>query len=71
MNVVASYINKTFFFSSNILAFFDKKFSNIIAILSLLFLFSCSDRSCIDANDFGEYKTEYLTVKPDIGNQCT
>ncbi|MFT4718666.1 MAG: hypothetical protein ACI9IL_001003, partial [Rickettsiales bacterium] len=51
--------------------FFTKKSFNAISLFLLLFLFSCSDKSCIEANDFGEYETEYLTVNSGVDLNCS
>lgn len=44
----------------------------IMSLLFLsLFITSCSDQGCIDAEDFGEYKTQTLTVLSNVnGSSC-
>ena len=59
MNIASAYcyIKNTLPTSSPELSlFFTKKRLNTILLFLLLFLFSCSDKSCIEANDFGEYE---------------
>jgi type IV secretory pathway VirB6-like protein len=73
MKIFTSFIIKSNFFkaiTSDLLSI-RKGFFNI-SIISLLFLAACSDKSCIEANDFGEYETEYLSVSPTLSNaNCT
>jgi len=46
------------------LKIFNITTTKLVAFLSLLiFLFSCTDQGCIEADDFGEYETQTLTVK--------
>ena len=69
MNIASAYcyIKNTLPTSSpELFLFFTKKRLNTISLFLLLFLFSCSDKSCIEANDFGEYETEYLTVNSGV-----
>ncbi len=46
--------------------------SRVIALLSLLFFISsCSDQGCIEADDFGEYATQTLTISSNVNsNNC-
>ncbi|MDA7705154.1 type IV secretion system protein [Rickettsiales bacterium] len=46
------------------------KISKFLTLSLLLFIFACSDKSCIEANDFGEYETDYLSVNPGIDTSC-
>ncbi len=74
MNIASAYcyIKNTLPTSSPELSlFFTKKRLNTILLFLLLFLFSCSDKSCIEANDFGEYETEYLTVNSGVNLNCS
>lgn len=71
MNILNFYNKNIENTSSNLFSFIQKHFYQIIIIFGLLFLFSCSDQSCIEANDFGEYKSQYVTVRPTIDTNCT
>ena len=73
MKIFTSFVIKSNFLKAIISALLSirKSFFNI-SIISLLFLAACSDKSCIEANDFGEYETEYLSVSPTLSNaNCT
>jgi type IV secretory pathway VirB6-like protein len=73
MKIFTSFIIKSNFLKAIISALpsIRKSFFNI-SIISLLFLAACSDKSCIEANDFGEYETEYLSISPTLSNaNCT
>lgn len=73
MKIFTSFVIKSNFLKAIISALLSirKSFFNI-SVISLLFLAACSDKSCIEANDFGEYETEYLSVSPTLSNaNCT
>jgi type IV secretory pathway VirB6-like protein len=52
---------------------FRSQLNKIIIVLSCLFLLSaCSDEGCIEADDFGEYETQILTIDSNISSDnCT
>lgn len=48
-----------------------KKYFKITSLFLLLLFAACSDKSCIEANDFGEFETEYLTVAAGSDLTCS